>query len=133
MQLVADRFAVEDDGRVVDLATGALVTLTVGSAGGVTEQLRWAARCDRLRTLHHQAIAPLLDFGVLGETSRFEAWCCGLAVARCAGGRAIGARRGVAVSAGGRIVSGVWCAGQLARGSERRGVDPTRRGRGLPE
>jgi DNA-binding NtrC family response regulator len=77
MQLVADRFAVEDDGRAVDLATGALVTLTVGSAGGVTEQLRWAIRCDRLRTLHHQAIAPLLDFGALGETSRLEAWCCG--------------------------------------------------------
>jgi hypothetical protein len=76
-QLVADRFAVEDDGRCDRSATGARVTMTIGSAGGVTEQMRWAVRCDQLRTLHHQAIAPLLDFGTLGETSRFEAWCCG--------------------------------------------------------
>src|SRR5471030_1292522 len=77
MQLVADRFAAEDDGRVVDLATGALVTVAVGSAGGVAEQLRWVVRCDQLRTLHHPSIAPLVDFGLLGETSRFEAWGCG--------------------------------------------------------
>jgi DNA-binding NtrC family response regulator len=77
MQLIADRFAVHDDGRTIDLATGALVTLVMGAAGGIAEQRRWAARCDALRGLHHRVIAPLLDFGALGESSRFEAWRCG--------------------------------------------------------
>ncbi len=77
MQLVADRFAVDEEGRAVDLATGARVTLTIGSAGGVSEQMRWAARCDGLQKLHHRAIAPLIDYGIVGESSRFEAWLCG--------------------------------------------------------
>src|SRR4051812_35301614 len=59
MQLVADRFAVHEDGRAFDLATGSRVTLTVGTAGGVSEQLRWTARCGMLRTLRHRAMAPL--------------------------------------------------------------------------
>src|SRR5436190_20760023 len=33
MQLVADRFAIDEDGRSLDLATGASVVLIVGSAG----------------------------------------------------------------------------------------------------
>src|SRR5690242_10459300 len=51
MQLVADRFAAHEDGRVFDLSTGALVTLVIGSAGGVSEQLRWVERCDAFRAL----------------------------------------------------------------------------------
>ena len=86
MQLVADRFAVHEDGRAFDLSTGAPVTLVVGSAGGVSEQLRWVARCDALRSRHHPAVAPLVDFGLVGAFSRFEAWGCGDAVsARSAG------------------------------------------------
>lgn len=77
MQLIADRFAVDDDGRAVDLATGVRVTLVTGAAGGISEQHRWTARCDALRGLHHRVIAPLLDFGAIGEASRFEAWRCG--------------------------------------------------------
>src|SRR3954468_11563162 len=77
MQLVADRFAVHEDGRAFDLATGSRVTMIVSTAGGVSEQLRWTARCDVLRTWRHHAVAPLVDFGLLGETSRFEAWGCG--------------------------------------------------------
>ncbi len=77
MQLVADRFAVHEDGRAFDLATGARVTLVSGSAGGVSEQLRWTGRCDALRALRHRAVAPLVDFGLVGESSRFEAWGCG--------------------------------------------------------
>jgi DNA-binding NtrC family response regulator len=79
MQLVADRFAmdgVDNDDRAVDLATGARVTLSVGACGGVSEQRRWMARCDALRGLHHRVIAPLVDFGAVGESSRFEAWGC---------------------------------------------------------
>src|SRR5436190_18057919 len=77
MQLVADRFAIDVDGRTLDLATGGSVTLITGSAGGVSEQMRWRHRCDRLHALQHHAIAPLLDFGIVGESSRFQAWCCG--------------------------------------------------------
>jgi DNA-binding NtrC family response regulator len=77
MRLIADRFAVHDDGRAIDLATGSLVTLVTGAAGGISEQRRWTERCDALRGVHHRVIAPLLDFGILGESSRFEAWRCG--------------------------------------------------------
>ena len=79
MQLVADRFVVLDGegGRACDLATGRTVVLVVGSAGGVSDQMRWTDRCSAFRALHHHAIAPLVDFGLLGEASRFEAWSCG--------------------------------------------------------
>ena len=77
MKLVADRFAVHEDGRAFDLATGARVTLISGSAGGVSEQLRWTERCGVLRALRHRAVAPLVDFGLVGESLRFEAWGCG--------------------------------------------------------
>ncbi|MBI3402613.1 MAG: sigma 54-interacting transcriptional regulator [Acidobacteria bacterium] len=77
MQLIADRFAVDDDGRAVDLATGARVTLVTGACGGISDQRRWIARCDALRGLHHRVLAPLVDFGTIGESSRFEAWGCG--------------------------------------------------------
>ena len=81
MQLVADRFVLEDGiehgmCRAIDLATGARVILALGTAGGVAEQTRWSMRCDWLHRLHHRAIAPLVDFGIVGETSRFEAWRC---------------------------------------------------------
>src|SRR5262245_43788955 len=82
MQLVADRFAAHEDGRVFDLSTGALVTLVIASAGGVSEQLRWVERCSVLRALRHPAMAPLVDYGLLGVSSRFEAWGCGCAARR---------------------------------------------------
>ena len=94
MNLVADRFVVHDDGRTIDLTTGTLVALSTGCAGGVSAQVRWVQRCDVLRALHHQSFAPLVDFGVIGEASRFEAWQCGAAwrgaseVARTVGDRA---------------------------------------------
>ena len=49
---------------------------TLGTAGGAAEQTRWSVRCDWLHRLHHRSIAPLVDFGIVGETSRFEAWRC---------------------------------------------------------
>jgi len=33
-------------------------------------------RCDLFQKLHHQAIAILLDYGLIGEARRFEAWRC---------------------------------------------------------
>ena len=78
-ELLADRFAVMDTGRVVDLATGDTSTLTTTSAGGPSEQTRWAIRCDALHKLRHRAIAPLVDYGAIGDAQRFEAWRCGSA------------------------------------------------------
>ena len=81
MQLVADRFVLEDGiehgsaARSISRPARAS-SLTIGTAGGVSEQTRWTVRCDWLHRLHHRAIAPLVDFGIVGETSRFEAWRC---------------------------------------------------------
>src|SRR5262245_44434682 len=77
MRLVADRFIEEDDGRVVDLATGARVLLTMDAAGDTPSQRQWAVRCDALQKLQHRRIVQLVDFGALGSSARFEAWKCG--------------------------------------------------------
>jgi transcriptional regulator with GAF, ATPase, and Fis domain len=76
MRLVADRFIETNRGAVVDLATGDSVVLTIASAGGPSDQLRWAGRCDLLQRLHHPSMARLVDYGVVGESQRFEAWGC---------------------------------------------------------
>ncbi len=76
MRIVADRFIETDRRGVVDLATGETVVLTIASAGGPSDQLRWAARCELLQRLHHPALARLVDYGALGESQRFEAWAC---------------------------------------------------------
>jgi len=70
---VADRFAVSGAQRVVDLATGELVVLTITSAGGPHDQRRWAVRCDAFLKLQHHSMATLVDYGEIGETQRFEA------------------------------------------------------------
>jgi DNA-binding NtrC family response regulator len=77
MRLVADRFLEDDDGRAFDLATGERVVLTIDAAGDAPSQRRWAIRCDALQKLHHRRIVPLVDFGAVGPSSRFEAWRCG--------------------------------------------------------
>ncbi len=74
MQLVADRFALEDRGHAIDLASGERVHLVWSAAGGASEQTRWASRCAFFASLHHVATARLLDYGGVGESQRFEAW-----------------------------------------------------------
>src|SRR5262245_49817120 len=74
MDLVADRFLVCDRDTTIDLASGERVQLIVSASGGVADQTRWAMRCDRFARLRHRSIAPLLDYGPLGEVHRFEAW-----------------------------------------------------------
>ena len=73
MQLIADRFVINDRGHAIDLATGERVSLIVSTAGGTTEQARWAERCAWFNRVVHPAIAPLVDYGAVGETQRFEA------------------------------------------------------------
>ncbi|MEO8257343.1 MAG: sigma-54 dependent transcriptional regulator [Acidobacteriota bacterium] len=77
MQLLADRFVVDEEQTAIDLATGERVLLIVTSAGGDSDQRRWALRCDVLQRLHHPSMARLIDYGALGESRRFEAWRCG--------------------------------------------------------
>ncbi len=77
MKLVADRFVVVHDERAVDLSTGEEIVLLVSTAGGPREQTRWALRCDRWSRLYHPAIARLVDYGIVGEMRRFEAWRAG--------------------------------------------------------
>jgi DNA-binding NtrC family response regulator len=76
MECVADRFVETTNGEVIDLATGERVLLAITSAGGETEQRRWMIRCALFQKLHHPAIAMLLDYGLVGEGRRFEAWRC---------------------------------------------------------
>jgi tetratricopeptide (TPR) repeat protein len=97
VQLVADRFAVDDRGRAIDLASGAAVRLVWSAAGGVSEQAQWAARCARFAALHHPSIARLLDYGVCGEGRRIEAW------------RAAGAWRGARDAAMQALGRANWC------------------------
>jgi hypothetical protein len=77
VRLLADRFVVDSGLSAVDLASGRPVVLKLGVGGGPSEQARWAARCDWLHRLRHGALAPLVDYGALGESRRFEAWDCG--------------------------------------------------------
>jgi len=74
MDCVADRFVATTRGEVIDLATGERVQLAIGSASGETDQRRWMTRCDLFQKLHHPSIAPLVDYGLIGESHRFEAW-----------------------------------------------------------
>jgi two-component system NtrC family response regulator len=76
VELVADRFVVGSNGTTRDLSTGKPVELIVSMAGGVSEQARWAARCQLFAGLHHRHIAPLIDYGTVGDLRRFEAWGC---------------------------------------------------------
>jgi len=77
MQLVADRFAVTENGDAMDLATGARVELRIEPAGDAPQQVLWNERCAALHAIRHPAIAPLVDFGLTARTARFEAWGCG--------------------------------------------------------
>jgi DNA-binding NtrC family response regulator/tetratricopeptide (TPR) repeat protein len=77
MRLLADRFLGDGSGPAIDLATTEPVTLRLDSTAGDANERRWMARCDMLHKLRHPAMAPLVDYGALGETTTFEAWGCG--------------------------------------------------------
>ena len=78
MRLVADRFAVDDEGRATDLATGERVALTIANAGDATEQRAWQIRSDDRFRLRDRSGAALIDYGLLGTAQRFEAWRGGM-------------------------------------------------------
>jgi DNA-binding NtrC family response regulator/tetratricopeptide (TPR) repeat protein len=73
MQIVADRFALVQDAWI-DLATGARVRLHTAAAGPRGGQVAWSARCAAQASLRHPLLNPLLDYGTLGDSQRFEAY-----------------------------------------------------------
>jgi DNA-binding NtrC family response regulator len=77
VELFANRFAIVDERRAIDLATGRHVLLMAASAGDPSEARRWAVRCDVLHKLQHRCLARLVDYGSIGRSERFEAWSCG--------------------------------------------------------
>ena len=66
MPLIADRFLRQknDDGEVVDLATGEMVRLAIGPPGPTHDR---ASVCDRLSGLRHPLLLPLVDYGMHGR------------------------------------------------------------------
>ncbi len=66
LQCIADRFALTDRSHAIDLATGATVTIAIVSAGARDEQAAWLQRCAERD--------DLLDYGLFGPSSRFEAF-----------------------------------------------------------
>src|SRR5262249_2438597 len=106
MDLIADRFIVvrpanntasdaRDEERAIDLATGGSGRLRMTGAGDAADDRRWLLRCDDLHRLRHPVLASLVDYGVIAEGRRFEAWACGLAWSGAddAAGRAIAVAR----------------------------------------
>ena len=75
MSLVADRFLVDEEEDVVDLATGETVRLTIAPALSPTERAARAALCDRLSVVRHPLLIPLIDYGGAGPNF-FEAHGC---------------------------------------------------------
>ena len=96
VQLIGDRFMALDGVRTIDLATGRQVFLAMSRIGSASDEARWAVRCDRLARLRHHAVAELVDYGPLGETRHFEAWCSSRLWTGSAPRAAGAARNGVA-------------------------------------
>ena len=70
--LLADRFLRVRDAWF-DIATGLQVEVTIRSAASRHAQLAWADRCAMLARLRHPLLNPLVDYGVAGSASLFEA------------------------------------------------------------
>ena len=63
-----------DRRHAIDLATGDRVRMVVAAAGDRDEHARWVRQCDARHRLCAFAGDNLVDFGVCGESHRFEAW-----------------------------------------------------------
>lgn len=72
--LIADRFVALTPTRWFDLGTGERALLRVEPLAAMDAQASWADRCALLCGLWHPALAPCIDFGVIGDTHRFEAY-----------------------------------------------------------
>ena len=71
---LGDRFLPLGRSLHLDLATGDRAWLRVAPAVHGLEAVRWNERCAALTTLWHPGMAECLDFGLLGQDTRFEAF-----------------------------------------------------------
>ena len=77
MDLFADRFVVHaptKNGLAFDLATNRSVWLRVGACGGDAACRHWTSRCDELFRTADRKSTRLLDYGLVGQAEKFEAW-----------------------------------------------------------
>jgi tetratricopeptide (TPR) repeat protein len=65
--LVADRFLVDAEEDVIDLATGESVRLTMTASLSREAARQRAAMCDQLSVLRHPLLVPLVDYGCVGR------------------------------------------------------------------
>jgi DNA-binding NtrC family response regulator/tetratricopeptide (TPR) repeat protein len=72
-RIVGDRF-VASGARWIDLATGDPVRLHIAAGDTPAAELTWADRSAALARLRHPLINPLIDFGALDTSRRFEAY-----------------------------------------------------------
>ncbi|HEX2444360.1 MAG TPA: sigma 54-interacting transcriptional regulator [Vicinamibacterales bacterium] len=66
--------AVSDGYRHLDLATGRVVCVRRMPAGDARDQTDWLDRLARLTSLWHPHLVPIVDFGLVGQNERFEAF-----------------------------------------------------------
>jgi DNA-binding NtrC family response regulator len=71
--LLADRFIRSLDGWF-DIATATRVEIRIREAGPLRAQIAWAETCAMLAVLRHPLFHPLIDYGVAGPTTLFEAY-----------------------------------------------------------
>jgi DNA-binding NtrC family response regulator len=77
MRLVADRFVVDHDRRsgvALDLATRLWVWIDISPIDDAHRHREWLIGCDELFRTRYRGAAPLVDYGSIGTTDRFEAW-----------------------------------------------------------
>lgn len=72
-QLVADRF-VRLNGAWIDLGTARFVKLRVLPAGSTRDQILWNSQCAALADLRHPLLNALIDYGLIDNDRRFEAY-----------------------------------------------------------
>jgi DNA-binding NtrC family response regulator/tetratricopeptide (TPR) repeat protein len=65
--------AASDGYRHLDLATGRVVCVRRMPAVDARDQTDWLDRLARLTSLWHPHLAPIVDFGLVGQNERFEA------------------------------------------------------------
>ena len=73
IECIGDRFVPTDRDRAIDLATGDQVRLVVERAGDAMEQRVWTIRYDEEYANSDRHTGALIDYGLHGESHRFEA------------------------------------------------------------
>src|SRR5262249_52009096 len=81
VECIGDRFVPAGGDHAIDLATGDHVRLVITRAGDGIDQRAWASRCDDEYLTRGRSATVLVDYGLHGESHRFEAWSAKCSVA----------------------------------------------------